>query len=224
MLSLSHKELIKDLLSRPDAPIILNEANEHLKEEIKRRQQFYNDITEYEKAEFINGEIIIHSPVKKEHNDVSVWLSRLISTYVSKHQLGYVGYEKIMIALTRNDYEPDICFFEIAKSKEFKKGQSLFPAPDLVVEVLSKGTAANDRGVKFEDYQLHGVLEYWLIDPVKQVVEQYRLTRQKKYELILKAKQGMLECKAIKGFKIKIEAIFDEKENLAELGRILSKK
>ena len=35
-----------------------------------------------------------------------------------------------MITLTRNDYEPDICFFKKEKSDDFVENQTLFPAPD----------------------------------------------------------------------------------------------
>lgn len=224
MLTTSHEKILDNLLSLPNAPILLNEANNRLTEEKKKREQFYNDITDSEKAEFINGEIIIHSPVKKEHNDVSGALFRLISSHVDLHKLGYVGYEKIMISLSRNDYEPGLCFFDKSKSEKFKKGQSLFPAPDLAVEVLSKGTAKNDRRVKFNDYQAHLVLEYWLIHPIDEVIEQYRLDKKGEYELILKAKNGIIECKAIKDFKISIESIFDMEKNLEELGKILKSK
>jgi Uma2 family endonuclease len=127
-----------------------------------------------------------------------------------------------MIALSRNDYKPNLCFFGNEKAKNFKAGQSLFPAPDLVVEVLSKGTARNDRGVKFEDYQAHDVMEYWLIHPTQKTVEQYRLTKNKTYELILKASEGMIECKAVKGFQIPIEAIFDNSENMKALVKIIN--
>ncbi len=224
MVSGSHKELVQSILSLPNAPIILNEVRDRLAEEKKKREKFYNDITEYEKAEFINGEIIIHSPVKKEHNDVSGGLYQLISAYVKKHKLGYVGYEKIMISLSRNDYEPDLCYFNKSKSAAFKKGQSLFPAPDLIVEVLSKGTASNDRGIKFKDYQAHGVLEYWMIDPVKEIIEQFRLNKKGEYELVLKASSGEIVSKAIKGFKIPIAAMFDEDTNLEVLMAILTSK
>ncbi|MEO1655150.1 MAG: Uma2 family endonuclease, partial [Bacteroidota bacterium] len=191
------QKLITQILERPDAPKIIQEVSQRLEEEAKKRKHFYDEISEYEKAEFINGEIIIHSPVKKEHNDVSSSLHALFSAYVKKHQLGYLGYEKIMISLSRNDYEPDICFFKAEKAQDFKKGQSLFPAPDLVVEVLSPKTASNDRGIKYEDYQAHGILEYWIIDPSQQLLEQYRLNTDQQYELILKAHQGKISSEAL---------------------------
>ena len=193
-----------------------------LQEEQKKRQQFYKDVTDEEKVEFINGKIIVHSPMKKEHNDVNGLLHTLLNVFVNKHKLGYVGIEKVMIALERNDYEPDLCFFNKEKAKDFKVGQSLFPAPDFVVEILSKGTKKNDKGIKFQDYQANGISEYLLIDPVKKIVELYRLNRSKEYELILKSGEGLLKSKVIKGLSIPIEAIFDEDENLTALTKILS--
>lgn len=217
----NNQELLDEIMSLPSAPALIAQANQALDTERKRRQQFYNEITEYEKAEFINGEVVIHSPVKKGHNDVTVNLLKLMDTYVQKHRLGYVGVEKIMVTLSRNDYEPDLCFFRQEKSQHFAEDQSLFPAPDLVVEVLSKKTTANDRGVKFEDYRAHDVLEYWLIDPVTRSVEQYRLDTDNQYELILKSGNGHIRSEAIPGFQIRIEAVFDAGVNLEELGRML---
>lgn len=221
MVILTHQDLVQSFLSMPDAPIILDELKQTLEEEKKRRLEFYNQITDAEKVEFINGEIIVHSPVKKEHNDVTKLLSMCLTAYVLKNKLGYIGIEKIMITLTRNDYEPDICFFKKEKSNNFKKGQSLFPAPDLVVEILSKGTAKNDRGIKFQDYQAHKVEEYWIIDPKKKVVEQYRLDEHEKYELILKASEGSIISKAIEGFKIPIKGIFNEQEGMLALAKLM---
>ncbi len=217
----SYEHIIKQILEVPVAPQIVAELRAQLAEEQKKRQTFYNEITEYEKAEFINGEIIIHSPVKKEHNYVSGNCYRLISTFVEQHELGYVGYEKIMISLSRNDYEPDICFFGKEKSKAFEEGQRLFPAPDLVIEVLSPKTAKNDRGIKFEDYEAHEIAEYWIIDPKKKVLEQYRMV-DGRYELLLKSGQGPLDCSVLPNFVVDIRAFFDRHAHLEALKQLLA--
>ncbi len=57
-----------------------------------------------------------------------------LGDFVNKNNLGEVGAEKVMIALTRNDYEPDISFFSKEKASKFTDDQMLFPAPDFVVE------------------------------------------------------------------------------------------
>lgn len=215
-----HQHIIDDLLALPNAPMILNQVSKQLEAEKTRRQNFYNEITDEQKVEFINGERVIHSPVKKAHNDVTSLLHMLVNAYVIKHKLGYVGVEKVMVALSRNDYEPDICFFKQEKAQHFEADQSLFPAPDWVVEVLSKGTEKNDRGIKFLDYQLHEVKEYWLVDPVACFVEQYRWI-EGQYELILKSGNGTITSEAITGFRIPVLAMFDEVENLKTLSQLL---
>lgn len=46
-------------------------------------------------------------------------------------------------------------------------------APDLVVEVLSPGTARYDKIIKLGLYQRAGVPEYWVVDPVSRCVSVY---------------------------------------------------
>jgi Uma2 family endonuclease len=212
--------LISEILSEPDAYFLLQAVAHALEDEKTRRIAFYNDITEQEKVEFINGEIVVHSPVMKRHNTASLLLARLMSVYADVHQLGFVGIEKIMITLTRNDYEPDICFFNAEKSKDFTNKQTLFPAPDWIVEILSEGTKDRDRGIKFKDYQAHGIEEYWIIDPDHQTIEQYHLEGGA-YELILKASEGHIKSYVLKGFQIPIQAVFDENLNVETLKRLM---
>jgi len=215
------QDWVDKILDRPDAPAIAHRIASRLEEERIRREAFYDHISEYEKAEFINGQIVIHSPVKKEHNDVNGAIYRLISTYVEVHSFGYVGIEKLMVSLQRNDYEPDICFFGPEKAAAFQRGQSLFPAPDLVVEVLSPKTAHNDRTVKYQDYQAHGVSEYWIVDPEKQMLEQYQLNESGLYELTLKSGEGHLHCRPLNDYAFDITAFFDRQKNLRAMREML---
>jgi Uma2 family endonuclease len=133
--------------------------------EREAREHFYDVITEDMKAEFINGAMIVQSPAKLRHSNCSENALLLLKVYVGKHNLGVVGHEKLLVSLTRNDYEPDICFWSKAKAAKFTPDQMKFPAPDLIIEVLSPSTEKVDRGAKAEDYAAHGVGEYWLIDP-----------------------------------------------------------
>lgn len=205
----------------PNAVLFARELNAALKAEEKLRKHFYRIIDENRKMEFINGEIYFQSPVKLEHNTATLGLVKLLDTYVSERHLGYVGVEKILISLTRNDYEPDICFFAAEKAAKFKPKQMQFPAPDLVVEVLSESTERHDRQTKFNDYAAHGVKEYWIVDADREIVEQYLLVDQG-FELALKSADGHIESEVVSGFRITINSIFDKAENSAELRRILA--
>lgn len=212
---------LEQILQMPNAAILAEQVKSALEEEQKKRRHFYEIIEENKKMEFINGEIIFHSPVKIEHNTATGFIYQLLNTFVLKNDLGFVGFEKILISLTRNDYEPDVCFFGKAKAAKFKKGQMKFPAPDFIVEVLSGSTAKHDRETKFQDYAAHGVAEYWIVDPDKETIEQFVL-QTGEYELLLKTKDGAISSFVLPEFSIPVRAVFDKKTNLETLARLLA--
>jgi Uma2 family endonuclease len=220
-ISLAETPLLEQLLQSPRLPAMVQRLHELLDDEAQRRAQFIDTVLESEKAEFINGEKVVQSPAKFKHTAIVGNLLILLKAYVNSKQIGWVGFEKVLISLSRNDYEPDICFFNADIAAVFHPNQMRFPAPDLAVEVLSASTAAIDRGVKFEDYAAHGVSEYWLIDPDTETVEQYRLAGDS-YALAIKAQTGELRSFAVPGFEIPVRALFDEQINQATLRQLLN--
>ena len=129
-----------------------------------------------------------------------------------------------MIKLTRNDYEPDIVFFKSAKAEKFTADQVLFPAPDFVVEILSKKTAHTDRTIKKADYAAHGIKEYWIIDPQKQLIEQYLLSNETDtvyFPPYIFHINDEIESRVIEGFSIPVRAIFDDTVNVATLEKLM---
>ncbi len=133
-----------------------------------------------------------------------------------------MGHEKILVALTRNDYEPDVCFFSTRKSLRVSARSNDLSAPDFVAEVLSPSTQGADRGVKFEDYAAHGVMEYWIIDSEHERIEQYLLEGES-YQLAFKADSGVVRSRVVAGFAVPVRAVFDEDENLGMLAQLLAK-
>ena len=212
--------LMDRLVHSPRLGLYVDRLRAVLDEEQKKRERFYDVMSGQKKEEFINGEVIGHSPVKLKHELVSGLLCNLAKTYVAKHRLGHVGHEKLLVCLTRNDYEPDLCYFDKAQAANFTPDQMKFPAPKFIAEILSPSTEALDRGLKFEDYAAHEVHEYWIVDPDGERVEQYLLAGEA-YELQLKVNSGTLQSLAIQGFEIHVRAMFDEQENLAALSRML---
>jgi len=210
---------IEDLKKQRNLPTLLHQLSDFWKTEQKKRHDFYEIIHEDVKAEFINGEVIFHSPVKGKHWIVCTRLAGRLSIFVDDNDLGIVGAEKVMIRCTRNDYEPDIVFFEKEISQHFTDDQLIFPIPNLAVEILSKSTKNNDYGIKFEDYAAHGVNEYWIIDTEKESIEQYILKEKEEdknneneentYHLHQKLTQtGLLKSFAVQGFEIELSSIF----------------
>lgn len=217
-------EYVTELLEAPDVQLIINRVQAVLNDEKKRRQSFYEWLTDDVKAEFINGEVIMHSPVKRRHLRASGNLSTLLRIYVQFHGLGEVDIEKAMVSLTRNDYEPDICFWRKEVADIFDDDTMQHPAPDLVVEILSKGTAKRDRGIKFEDYAAHGVREYWLVDPTRQTVEQFQLDEAfMAFDAVGNFHlNDSITALTLPGFTIPIRAIFEQEANSEALKSLLS--
>ena len=195
-----------------------------LSDEARRREDFREWLTEDVKAEFINGEVVLHSPVKRGHLKASGRLFKLLDTFVVVKKAGEVAAEKALITLTRNDYEPDLCFWGNEKAATFDDDTMLHPAPDFVVEILSPSTKKHDRTTKFEDYALHGIREYWIIDPDKQTVEQFALltptdTTYLPYGKFIPGDD--IKSVVLPDFEIPVAAIFDEKANFEALKKLM---
>ncbi|MBC8161016.1 MAG: Uma2 family endonuclease [Roseiflexaceae bacterium] len=237
--------ILEQIIQSPRLPQYLVQLQDLLDGEHQRREEFIEHVTENQKAEFINGDTVVHSPVKLRHAEASLNLATMLRVYCSQRKLGLVAHEKLLISLTRNDYEPDICFFRAERAAGFAPDQMRFPAPDFVVEVLSPSTEANDRGVKLEDYAAHGVAEYWLIDPVDETLEQYLLAQPSEfgmqdsdvsatpagliddqgaqYLLNIKARNGVVTSLAVPGFEIPVRAIFDAEQQGMALRALLDR-
>ena len=65
--------------------------------------------------------------------------------------------------------QPDVIY--VAPGNRFIIQDWIRGAPDLVVEVLSPSTSRRDRMHKLRLYAESGVKEYWIVDPVSEVIE-----------------------------------------------------
>ncbi len=213
--------LLEPLQRSPLLPEVAEALVRGMERERALRAEFYREMTPSQKVEFIAGEVIMHSPARNSHLDVTLNISQLVTSFVRKHQLGEVKVEKCLCVFPRNDYEPDVVFFGTEKAAGFRSDTMKFPIPDLAVEVLSESTEERDRGVKFEDFAAHGVGEYWIVDAEKGIVEQY-LLRDGEYELAMKASSGEIQSEVIAGFRAPVRAFFEAGDNLAALRTLLS--
>lgn len=211
--------LLEQLVNSPKLVLYFQEIQNLLESERIKREQFYQILAEHDRAEFINGEIKIRSYISEREENAMMLLLSLLETFVTKHRLGVLGSETTLISLTRNDYQPDICFFDRSKAIHFTAEQAQFPAPDFIVEILSPGAEEIDRTIKFIDYAAHGVREYWIVDSLEEAIEQYIL-RDGRYQLLVRSNSGQIKSLVMTDFMIPIRAIFDSAENLNTLHHI----
>jgi len=102
--------------------------------------------------------------------------------------------------------EPDIAVV-CDQSKIHDKG--CIGAPDLVVEVLSPSTALKDKRVKLRRYRLSGVREYWIVDPLNQIVEVYKLSENVFTEPQVYGKDETVKVDIFEDLEINLHDIFD---------------
>ncbi|MBW0001260.1 MAG: Uma2 family endonuclease [Verrucomicrobia bacterium] len=201
-----------------DLERIAEELNGMLRAESERRQRFRESLQPEDKAEFINGVAVFHSPATLRHTIGRQNLTVILRSWIIPRRLGTVLDEKALCAFQRNDYEPDIACFSAEQSAQFSPDQRLFPVPALIVEVLSPSTEANDRGVKFDDYARSGVREYWLVDPRAETVE-IHAGANGAFERVESGETGRLRSRFLEGLGVDLRAAFNPESALREAAR-----
>lgn len=141
------------------------------------RAEDYYELPEYEQhdlIQLIDGDVIISMPPIPKHQRI-VRDTLFLLTTVSRAKGGEALSAPVEVYLDEhNIFEPDVLYLK-ADSRCTVGEKRLTGAPDLVVEVLSPGTARYDRQQKYEAYQQHGVGEYWIVDPLHETVEVWTL-------------------------------------------------
>ena len=159
--------------------------------------------------ELINGEIMKRTSPNRDHQEVSMALSTWINMFVITHKLGKLYAAPMDVYLTEFDLVvPDLLFINKDNPAVQKNQRCIEGVPDLIIEILSKGTQKVDRGKKMTQYRTHKVKEYWIIDPRNQSVEIYELLNGS-FEMFSYAEDsGEIESKVLEGFKLEIGNIF----------------
>jgi Uma2 family endonuclease len=87
----------------------------------------------------------------------------------------------------------------------------LHAAPELVVEVLSPGSAneRRDRDIKLRLYSRRGVREYWILDWRKRRIEIYRRKRARLHIHTTLIEEDTLSSPLLPGFSCSVSALFE---------------
>jgi Uma2 family endonuclease len=174
------------------------------------------------RAEFVDGEVLIMSPVVDYHYLISQFLIQLLGLYLLERPYGeMVGPEFQVRLRTGLRRVPDLAY--LSKERAHLRMRSRVEgAPDAVWEIVSQDSIERDRRDKFLEYQLLGVREYWLIDPLAQAVEAYCLGADGAFERVGQ-EDGKLSSRVIPGFWLRPEWVLsiplaDVRVCLRELG------
>ncbi len=180
--------------------------------ETKRKFTYedYAKTPEGERYELLDGELIMAAAPNMAHQNTQSNLVGEFYVFVRDRDLGWIYFSPTDVYLTDTDVvQPDILF--ISKGRSYiRTGKNIHGAPDLVVEILSPSTSANDWGYKKDLYEKHGVKEFWLVDPyAKQVI--VMLLKDGSYGIVgVYREDDTLRSPTLEGFELDLGRVFDE--------------
>lgn len=134
--------------------------------------QDYRLLPEDKHYELVEGDLQVTPAPSFRHQAISMQLALPLAGFVQRNQLGHVVAAPTDVILSDvNVVQPDILFIARDRQAIIDPAGGVRGAPDLVVEILSPGTAGRDRVLKRKLYGKYGVREYWVVDPDSRSIE-----------------------------------------------------
>ncbi len=171
--------------------------------------QDYLDLPEDgNRYEVINGELIMVAAPNTGHQIISAYIEVELYNFVKTKQLGQVLDAPIDVILSEsNVVQPDILFISKENSSIITE-KNIAGAPDLIIEIISPSSAYYDLLEKKELYAVHGVREYWIVEPKKQWIEVY-INQNRKFELDQRVEQtGVIKSCVVNGWSLELVNVF----------------
>ncbi len=169
----------------------------------------YMKLPEGAPFQLVAGKLLYMPSPKDLHQLAVLNISVSLAGFVKKHKLGVVRTAPFDVHLDRrNIYQPDVLF--ISNERRAILRDWVFGAPDLVVEILSPGTASLDRNRKKKQYGKYGVREYWLVSTERKTVEIFVSQDGKLISKSVLPENGRLTSPLFPGFELTVREILEE--------------
>jgi Uma2 family endonuclease len=127
-----------------------------------------------QRHELIDGEHYVTPSPNTAHQRIVGRLHLAIGGYLEKHPVGELFLAPFDVVFSHFDVvEPDLLYITAERRQEILTAQHVRGTPDLVIEVGSPGTRRRDETIKRRLYERAGVVEYWFVDPDREVVRIY---------------------------------------------------
>ncbi|MCI9174704.1 MAG: Uma2 family endonuclease [Lachnospiraceae bacterium] len=131
------------------------------------------------RAELIEGRIYYMAPPNTRHQKIVSDLHYQIKDFIRKNNGECEVFPApFAVFLNKDDtnyVEPDLTII-CDENKITDKGCN--GAPDWVIEIVSPSSRAMDYFTKLFKYRASGVREYWIVDPIKEMVMAYRFEKE----------------------------------------------
>jgi Uma2 family endonuclease len=174
-------------------------------------EEFLDWYDEETPAEWVDGEVILMSPVSTKHQLLADFLSALLRFFVEVNNRGLVLSAPFLmkLALRPSGREPDVIFIARERLGDLKNVYLDGPA-DLAIEIISPESRTRDRRDKYQEYQQAGVREYWLLDPIRKEAEFYHLSEQGSFTLIDVGTDRIFRSEVLDGLWLNVDWLWQE--------------
>lgn len=160
------------------------------------------------KREIIEGELHVVPPPTTEHQEISNEIEFQLQLYLRARRTGRMLHAPVGLKLTEESvFQPDILVVLHDGGARIEPAAVVGPA-DVVVEILSRGTAKRDVGVKRRIYEASGVREYWVVDPIARRIEVLALRDRAYVTLGVHAIDATLTSSVLPGFQLVVRDVF----------------
>jgi Uma2 family endonuclease len=130
----------------------------------------YDRLPDQPRHELLLGRLVVApSPDVRHQTVVAILWLHLRANAGSAHGRAFLAPLDVILA-EHSVVQPDVFYVTTERQAIMTYGRAM-GAPDLVIEVLSPGTAVRDRGEKLSLYVQAGIHEYWIVDPEKRSFE-----------------------------------------------------
>jgi len=166
---------------------------------------------DHSKLELIAGVLYMTPPPTQLHNNSVNRLSRLLFEYQFKSgDKGTIYHPRAGIIKGPNSWlEPDIFYVtDEANTRRDPKYPNYLATADLVIEVISPGSAIYDRNTKADTYAALGVKELWLVDEASGIIEVRVLKGDSYGPSIVLESEDLLRSTVLAGFEVRVGNVF----------------
>lgn len=164
-----------------------------------------------QRHEIVDGEHYVSPAPTLSHQRLAFRLTLRVGGFIETNRLGLFFFAPADVILSPHDVvQPDL-FFISNERAAIAQEKNVQGAPDLVIEILSKGTLQLDKGPKLEAYERCGVREYWLFDRFRKGVQIWERAEDgfRQQPFLSAAAKDVLTSPLLPGFELPLAEIFE---------------
>jgi Uma2 family endonuclease len=133
-------------------------------------------------CELVGGVVYKMSPAGLQHNDIQNYGYMVFSAYFELKPIGRIISQPFTLKLPNVEAKREPDLLVVLNSNPYTLHETYMDGPpDICIEIVSPDSVERDRGTKFKEYEMGGVPEYWILDPIRREPLFYRLNEEGLY-------------------------------------------